>query len=784
MTDIAVGKHDTGFWDNGNTIIAKDKKVEGTNFNKSKDVAEKSNVSQPTDVKPGSGTEWDTGAELIVGKKTSQGYTFDTYRLAIKDGGMSEKDKRIKDAQHVKFFDDTAKQLGGDEAYIVDENNKITILGDNSDRALSLKVIEHTKARELEAVKVIIPNIKSETNRNTLSSLVNNLENLKNNVEGKEKELKQKISNENSTLAVMEAPFKSKIMGAENELNTNNNILQKSNENLQETLRPGYKLIDNSISNIDKQISEVSQKQKTLESKSMGDKSALFDKASRIYKLEAKNAVLWDKMNNPDGYTNPSSAYDELVRNRKEITQLKKDIFLTSSKIDREKDLAGDLLTDVRGQLNYLNRLKTDISNVKANGKNEGPVTDNPQALIETAKGKISVAKNSLDNKENLRVNLESKLETSRKSIENYEDKLSSVFILKEEINDIKFQLQNMDTYSNWANNWDKDRLKNSMIDKMFKVVQLQNELGMMTRMPSYSDIAREVNSVVSKIPSNPTNVKDDPFSNNTGAKPSYEKALQFAEKIAGGDGWVSKEDLTKAGYSELAENSPLRDSVAGSDNKITTQEFADAIVSGKVKMKGGSSSVTDDPFSNKPSTNKPNTVYDDPFGNKSSFSGLDNIYKDPFSNSNIYSGYNGKTSFSSERDLLDGTINAWNNAIKYSNLMSKFSEYNSARSQLNNIQYDVNMERANYSTKVVHELTNLPNSTPQNIDKAKKDRENSANKVNESQNKLNAANNEFKTDPNLTKQRGKINELNNELNNTSGTFEKLSEEAKKKLVL
>lgn len=134
----------------------------------------------------------------------------------------------------------------------------------------------------------------------------------------------------------------------------------------------------------------------------------------------------------------------------------------------------------------------------------------------------------------------------------------------------------------------------------------------------------------------------------------SRSEAQQLAEKYSGGDGWVSKEDLAKNGFGDLAENTALRSKVAGSDNKITTQEFADAILSGVVRVNSvasngnsstqdpfaskptsGGNSATQDPFSNKPSGSKPNSATQDPFSSKPSGSKPNSATQDPFSNSN-----------------------------------------------------------------------------------------------------------------------------------------------------
>lgn len=122
----------------------------------------------------------------------------------------------------------------------------------------------------------------------------------------------------------------------------------------------------------------------------------------------------------------------------------------------------------------------------------------------------------------------------------------------------------------------------------------------------------------------------------------SRDEAQKMAEKFSGGDGWISKEDLAQNGFGDLANNTDLRAKVAGSDNKITTQEFADAILSGVVRVNsvasappagnsstqdpfaakstgGNGSSSTQDPFASKPSGSKPNSATSDPFSNTGS---------------------------------------------------------------------------------------------------------------------------------------------------------------------
>jgi multidrug resistance efflux pump len=94
----------------------------------------------------------------------------------------------------------------------------------------------------------------------------------------------------------------------------------------------------------------------------------------------------------------------------------------------------------------------------------------------------------------------------------------------------------------------------------------------------------------------------------------SRDEAQKMAEKFSGGDGWVSKDDLTQNGFGDLANNTDLRSKVAGPDNKISTQEFADAILSGIVRV----NSVTSDPFASKPATPPAgNSATSDPFASK-----------------------------------------------------------------------------------------------------------------------------------------------------------------------
>ena len=125
------------------------------------------------------------------------------------------------------------------------------------------------------------------------------------------------------------------------------------------------------------------------------------------------------------------------------------------------------------------------------------------------------------------------------------------------------------------------------------------------------------------------------------------EEADKIAQKISGGDSWISKEDLTNNGLAYLAEAGASRDKVAGTDNKISTQEFSDAILLGKVnlpKPAGATAptpgnSTSTDPFnsSSKPSSGGGNSTSTDPFnsGSKPSSGGGNSTSADPFSNNN-----------------------------------------------------------------------------------------------------------------------------------------------------
>lgn len=785
MSDVSIGSHDTGFFDKGNSIIAKNKEAENTSFNQAKSTAEGRTVNGAEDLNKGSFShQWDTGAEVIVGKKEGEGYKFDTYKLALKDSGFGggEKDKRISDGSAVKFFTDAASKLGGTEAYVVDENKKITVLGDTSDKGLSLKVLDHTRSRELEAVDVLIGNIKNSNNKQVLTELVNNLKNMKGNVEGKEKELKGQINNESQKLSQLEAPFRQRISNAQSGVSQTTQALTTSQNNLVETQRPGTSLIESSLSSANSAVTNIQAKQNDLEKKAMGDRSGIAYKASQVYNLEARNSELWYKMNNPDGYSSPSSCWDSLVSNRKQITELKKQIFLETSKTDRNQDLANDLLPGVKSQLNAARELSNDVQTIKAHGRNEGPVSDNPSLGVKQAAASIKSVYDNLAYADKNKATAEAKLETARKNIEVHEDKFAMIFVLREEINDIKFQLQNMDKYSMWANNWDKENLKSSMIQKIYKISELESQLGMITRMPTYNDIANEINSIYASMPSNSGSSKPittDPFSSGSGGKISRQEADRIAAQVSGGDGFVSKEDLNKYGYTELS-NGPLRDQVAGPDNKISAQEFSDALVSGSIRAKGGSGgSVTDDPFSNNTPKPTSNTIYADPFANKNS------IYKDPFANSNIYSDpFSGKSSYGSDKDLMNGLVSAWNTATQTYGIYQRQNDYNYARKDLYQAENDLARSHAKYEMTVVDQLKNLPNSTQQALNSAQQNRDNAANNLSKAQSELNSANNSFQIDGKLVEQRTKINGLQNQLNNTSGTFENLSNEAQRKLGL
>ncbi|RYY00062.1 hypothetical protein EON78_01990, partial [bacterium] len=122
-----------------------------------------------------------------------------------------------------------------------------------------------------------------------------------------------------------------------------------------------------------------------------------------------------------------------------------------------------------------------------------------------------------------------------------------------------------------------------------------------------------------------------------TSAGMTRAEADKIAQKISGGDGWISKEDLVSNGLASLAENGAAREKVAGSDNKISTQEFSDAILLGKVNLgtpaANTGNSTSSDPFAGKPNSSG-NSTSSDPFasGNNKPTSGTGNsTSSDPF---------------------------------------------------------------------------------------------------------------------------------------------------------
>lgn len=128
--------------------------------------------------------------------------------------------------------------------------------------------------------------------------------------------------------------------------------------------------------------------------------------------------------------------------------------------------------------------------------------------------------------------------------------------------------------------------------------------------------------------------------------------ADKLAQKISGGDGWISKEDLTNNGLSYLAENGAARDKVAGSDNKISTQEFSDAVLLGRVNLPNnapstpsGGNSTSSDPFGGKPTNGGGNSTSGDPFANKPTNGGGNSTSGDPFANKPTNGGGGNSTS-------------------------------------------------------------------------------------------------------------------------------------------
>lgn len=231
---------------------------------------------------------------------------------------------------------------------------------------------------------------------------------------------------------------------------------------------------------------------------------------------------------------------------------------------------------------------------------------------IHTAEDELGAANNGLQNANGKQVNAEQKVSQAQSKLNSLEQIPSQVSSLKQQQESLK--------------------LDNATLLNNFNIALLQRKTDLLwTSADLYSkasslesDARREESKPYAPSNTGSSNpITSDPFSNS--GKISRQEADRIAGQVSGGDGWVSKEDLSKYGYTELSDG-PKRDQVAGSDNKITTQEFSDALVSGIIKPKGGSgsgNSVTSDPFSSGNSGNT-GSVTDDPFAQANS-----NTYRD-----------------------------------------------------------------------------------------------------------------------------------------------------------
>jgi hypothetical protein len=95
----------------------------------------------------------------------------------------------------------------------------------------------------------------------------------------------------------------------------------------------------------------------------------------------------------------------------------------------------------------------------------------------------------------------------------------------------------------------------------------------------------------------------------SSGGSMTLDKAREIANRIAGNGGMVSKDELKENGYAYLMEQGPKREAVAGSDNQISAEEFAQALYQGVIKPSGGDG--------NPGGSGSGNDIYSDPFGNK-----------------------------------------------------------------------------------------------------------------------------------------------------------------------
>jgi len=299
---VKIGSHSNGFFDVANSIVTKNKLGEDTSFDKAKQTAENRKVDTPKDVNNGTiNHEWDSGAEVIVGQKGSDGsYKYDTYQTVINSTsfGKSDSKKRVSDVEHVKLFVDAVEELQGVEGFVVDEKNNIRIIGDPKSQDIISMILDHTKSREFQAVFMLIDKLDNPQNKQVLTELANKLKTLQNGVEQKEGQLTNEISTQSKNLAKMEVPFKQRITNAQNDIPIKTQELSKANFNVKETNRPGASLIESKINEIASKLNSQRSNLNNLERVQTGDSytSRIINKVNDINTRENERSTsnkLW-----------------------------------------------------------------------------------------------------------------------------------------------------------------------------------------------------------------------------------------------------------------------------------------------------------------------------------------------------------------------------------------------------------------------------------------------------------------------------------------------------------
>jgi len=749
--DVKIGSHSTGFFDYPNSFTTKNKLGENTSFDKAKQLADNRKVGSPVDVNNGTINHlWDTGGEVIVGQKQSDGsYTYDTYQTIMKDSGFgsSENSKRLSDVKNVTLFVDAVEELDGVEGFVVDEKNNIRIIGDPNSQEVINMILDHTKSREFEAVFMLINKLDNPQNKKVLTELANKLKELQNGIEQKEGQLKNEINVQSNNLSKMEVPFKQRISNAQNDVSIKEKDLNNANLNLKEVNRPGNGLIDKELSKVTSKLNNLTTQLNSLERVQSGESynSSMMNKVNEINRRERDNYILWTRMNEPNNSQySVNSSWDTYINNRSKITELKKEILLETSRQERREDVANEILPGLKNQVENTELLLEGVKHIKDNGSNQGPVVENTKIAVDKANSDIEFAGKQLEITEKKYNSSQDKVNQLRTKIENSENKVAKMFVLQQEINDIKFQLMNMDKFSAFASEWNKDTLRNNLIDKMYQLSSLQYEVGMVKSKPSHEYFS----NVFADQHANPFD--DKPSNSNSNVNNSGSHSNPFDDK-------PSSNVNNSGSHSNPFDDKP----------------------SSNVNNSGSHSNPFDDKPSNSNGNVNNNSSHSNPFDKDPFTSISQDYYVNPFDNGN-FSSFDSeyKTDLKSLESMWD---NSWNTVVQYSKNKDKVN-YNQAKKELRSNENDLIRSQMNYQNKTENVLTNLPNSTEGAKTKAVENKTKAETNLVGSNNELKSAKDSFSNDKKLVEKRTEIKTLQNDLSNTSGIFVRMTEEAKNQL--